>query len=139
MGTGISKVFAHAVACSALLASCAHMEEPLPTTVCAIVENPDRFKGQILKVSAVWHVGYHSTLLMDEACPKVGLTIEIPEDARSRDSILTFMDLAYGRSHGDFYRSGGPDVFTGRFQIEKRVEDFPLLVLELSSFQRRKH
>jgi len=133
----ISKIAAHAALCCILLTSCTHLETASPATVCEIVASPERFAGRMVKVSAVWEISYHYTLLTDPGCPKVAIALWLPEHGERRDSVIAFAELAYGPSYGDRDRTGGLDTFTGQFEIVNDPDDISKLVLHVRSFRRQ--
>lgn len=117
---------------SSLLLSCASTNEPARATVCEIVANPKAFLGKELAIRAVWSASYHGVLLQDESCPKVGMSIQYPEDSDTRGSVRRFMDLIFQNSGAESSKPKGPDSFTGRLIMYPN--EIPYLVLELHSF-----
>jgi hypothetical protein len=130
----IKKIFISSLTCVGLLASCARADEPTHATICAIVAKPEQFLDGELKVRAIWSVHYHGVLLQDDNCPRVGISIQLPEKIEPRSGINKFLDLAYGEPDNDSGRRLGPDTFIGTLRIQKNPIEVPYLILDLRSF-----
>jgi hypothetical protein len=129
-----SKVLANTLICSVLLTSCADANEPMHTTVCAIVAELERFSGQTVTISAIWDASYHFTLLKDKSCPNVGIAVLISSEARARNSVRQFIKLTHAKPSSVAGGQLGPAHFTGQLQIQKSPGEIPYLVLDLRSF-----
>jgi hypothetical protein len=127
----IKRILTSSLVCSGLLMSCAATNEPTHTTICALVAKPKDFLNRELAIHAIWSASYHGVLLQDEACPKVGMSVQYPEESEMRGSVSEFKDLAFGNKNIDA-KPRKPDSFTGRLIIYPG--EIPYLVLELHSF-----
>lgn len=120
------------VVIAATLTCCADgaLPEPSSTSVCEILAAPSRFSGRVVKLSASLKLGYHYNILMDEHCPKDGITLLIGEAARTRDDtqpLLKFTD-ALGV---DAQSKRVKGVFEG--EIQSHPADVPAVELDLQS------
>ena len=129
----ISRTLTGPFFCSMLLISCTGTTALPHPTVCAIVDNPDSFLGQTITISGSWDASYHYTFIEDASCPKVGISLSIPDEAMAQKDIKQFMKLAYGVGDGP-EKPQGRGVFIGQLRLEKPQGEAPHLVLDLHSF-----
>jgi len=96
-----------------VLIACARSEEPIETTICAIVEDPGAFDKKVVRVAATFQSdGVEHSSLMDPACSKTTVAITSgPSDVAAHSALTAAVFNGRPGTFGKEIRG----VFIGRF------------------------
>lgn len=107
--------FIHVIV-SSLVASCSSVAGTAErVTVCSLVAQAQAYDQKEVTVSGhVVAAGYHAPTLVDESCPRFGITLGIENESRDRPEVRRFSQATYGAKALDRRITG---TFTGTFRI----------------------
>ncbi|MBD8900189.1 hypothetical protein [Rhodanobacter sp. DHG33] len=103
--------------------------EPVPTRVCDINAEPERFEGVEVLVRGTIHVGMDATNISDPGCPGVAIQLSVSDEAYRRKDIRAFEHDV--RKYG----MRAVAIVIGQFHAKALVLPYPMPAIDMHAIK----